>query len=278
MPVLQTRRMPVAAPTDEIADRLARAGCVAPREEAGELLAAAPDAVTLEAWMQRREGGEPLAWIIGRVEFCGRPVSATSGVYVPRPHTEDLARRAVHRLPADGRALDLCTGIGAIAAHLSREVPSARVVGVDIDANAAACARANGVPTLVGDLGAPIGGDGTWDLVTVVAPYVPTPDLRLLPADVQRYEPKVALDGGLDGLDIVRRVVDASVRLLRPGGWLLMELGGTQDEVLVPTIDRPAYDAVERWFDEDGDLRGLGLRRDTGRFDRPWSQGHDDRA
>jgi release factor glutamine methyltransferase len=93
-----------------------------------------------------------------------------------------------------------------------------------------------------------------------VAPYVPTGDIRLLPADVQRYEPRLALDGGNDGLDLVRRIVGAAARLLRPGGWLLVELGGDQDRALSPTLATHGFDFAEAWFDEDGDLRGLAAQ------------------
>src|SRR5437588_12916240 len=111
-------------------------------------------------------------------------------------------------------------------------VPDAAVVGTELDERAARCARRNGVPTVVGDLGSPLRGDGTFDVVTAVAPYVPTVDITLLPRDVQRYEPRRALDGGADGLTLVRRVVADAARLLRPGGWLVLELGGTQDHHL----------------------------------------------
>ncbi|HLF40008.1 MAG TPA: methyltransferase, partial [Acidimicrobiia bacterium] len=170
--------------------RLAAAGCVAAAEEAGELLAAAPDGGTLEAWIRRRESGEPLAWITGTVEFCGRRIHVDPGVYVPRSHSEDLARRAAALLPAGGgRAADLCTGAGAVAAHLLAEAPGAAVVGVDIDVRAVACARRNGVPVLLGDLDRPLRGE-VFDVVTAVAPYVPAGELHLLPADVVRHEPR----------------------------------------------------------------------------------------
>jgi methylase of polypeptide subunit release factors len=137
--------------------------------------------------------------------------------------------------PATAGAVDLCTGAGAIAAHLMGEVPTATVVGIDIDARAVLCARRNGVFALVAELGEPL-RPAIFDLVTAVAPYVPTGKLGLLPADVQRYEPRLALDGGDDGLDLVRRIVTCAARLLRPGGWLLTELGGDQHEALGPTL------------------------------------------
>ena len=246
-----------------VTERLARAGCVAASEEADELLAAAPDAATLETWLARREQGEPLAWIIGTMRFAGQTIRVDPGVYVPRVQSEGLALRAAARLPAGGRALDLCTGAGAIAAHLATNVPRAFVVGTDIDPGAAACARRNGVAVVVADLAGPFQAAATFDTVTVVAPYVPTRELALLPADVQRYEPRRALDGGPDGLDLVRRTAGAASRLLRPGGWFLAELGGEQDAVLAPAFAALGFEAAEPWWDEDGDLRGVAVRRLT---------------
>ena len=231
--------------------RLAAAGCVAAEEEARELRAAAPDRETLEAWVRRRERGEPLAWITGSTVFCGRVVRLDAGVYVPRPQTEGLVRRALAVLPAGGRAVDLCAGSGAVAACLG---PGA--IGVDVDAVAVACARRNGVPAVRADVAAVPLAARAFDVVTAVAPYVPTAAVRLLPADVQRYEPRLALDGGEDGLGVVRVVVSAARRLLRPGGWLLVEVGGDQDEAL----DLPGFDEVSPWFDEGGYLRGLAAR------------------
>jgi release factor glutamine methyltransferase len=241
---------------------------VAAAEEAAQFLAAAPDGATLESWLCRRESGEPPAWITGTMVFCGRAIGVAPGVYVPRIQSEELARRAAARLADSARrqgrarAVDLCTGAGAVAAHLMARVPSATVLGVDVDMTAAACARGNGVPTVVADLDEPLRRRHGFDIVTAVAPYVPTDDLRLLPADVQRYEPRLALDGGVDGLDLVRRVIAAAGRLLRPGGWLLIEVGGDQDEVLAPTL--AAFDLVTTWGDDDGDLRGMAARAGGG--------------
>jgi release factor glutamine methyltransferase len=243
------------------AQRLARAGCVAADAEARELHDAAPDAPTLERWIRRREHGEPLAWITGTTTFANRRLHVAPGVYVPRPQTEALADRAARVLPAAGWALDLCTGTGAVAAHLRATVPSARVLAADLDVRAAACARRNGVPTIVADLAGAVGGDGRWHVVTAVAPYVPTAELRLLPADVQRYEPRRALDGGADGLDVVRRVLAAATRLLRPGGWVLVAVGGAQAERLPGWLEEGAFDRLDRWTDELGDGRGFAARR-----------------
>jgi release factor glutamine methyltransferase len=245
---------------ERVIARLVAAGCVAAEEEAVEFLAAAPDETTLEAWLQRREQGEPVAWITGTISFGGLVLQIVPGVYVPRPQSEDLARRAGRLLPAYGQALDLCTAVGAIAAHLKALVPTATVIGVDVDFAAAACATRNGVPTLVGDMAQAIRPADGFDVVTAVAPYVPTAELRLLSADVQRYEPRLALDGGPDGLDVVRRVVDAAERLLRVGGWLLLEVGGDQDQTLAPYLIEHGFDRLTPWYDSDGDLRGISAR------------------
>jgi len=252
--------VPVPLPIAEVVDRLVAAGCVAPAEEAQELLAAAPDAAALESWLRRREEGEPLAWITGSILFGGRVLAVDPGVYVPRFQSEYLARHAAELVPDGGWVADLCTGAGAVAAYVMARVPAAAVIGVDIDARAAACARRNGISAIVGDLDEPIRLDHRFDLVTAVAPYVPTAGMRFLPRDVQRYEPVAALDGGADGLELVRRVVAGGGRLLRPGGWLLVELGGAQDVMLSPTLAGAGFDQVAPWWDDDGDLRYVAAR------------------
>lgn len=250
---------------DAVVTRLVAAGCIAADAEAIELVGAAADATALDAMIARRERGEPLPWITGSITFCGRPLHVDPGVYVPRFQTEELARRAAELLPSRGRALDLCCGAGAIAAHLQAVVPTASVIGIDRDRRAATCSRRNGVTAVVADVSRPIPlraeGACRFDLVTAVAPYVPTGSLRFLPTDVQRHEPRLALDGGDDGLDLVRHVVRAAGGVLRPGGWLLVEVGGDQDERLAPTIDSAGFALVEPWHDDDGDLRGIAARR-----------------
>lgn len=246
--------------TDVVA-RLAAAGCVAPEDEARELLRDAPSVELLEARVRRREAGEPLAWITGRATFCGLPLAVSRGVYVPRAQTEELARRAASLLPAHGTAVDLCTGSGAVAAWLRRSRPGAFVVATDVDPVAAWCAARNGVTIVVADLAAPLHARGTVDVVTAVAPYVPTGERRFLPADVQRHEPVRALDGGGDGLAVVRGIVAHAGVLLRRGGHLLLELGGGQDVSLAPDLARHGFTDTAPWHDDDGDLRGIVARR-----------------
>ncbi|MCB1002236.1 MAG: peptide chain release factor N(5)-glutamine methyltransferase [Acidimicrobiales bacterium] len=249
--------------TTTTVERLRDAGCLDPVAEANELVGHAADASTLEAWVERRLEGEPLAWIVGRVRFAGCDVLVDPGVYVPRPQSAEVARRAAALVPAVGRRVaDLCTGSGAIAVHL-RDVAGATVVAVDIDPAAVRCARRNGVAVVQGDVDAPF-ATAAFDVVTAVAPYVPTAAMRVLPADVQRHEPTRALDGGVDGLDVVRRTIDSAARLLRPGGWLVAEVGGDQRGGVGDALAAASFVAAQWWFDGDGDLRGVCARRTTG--------------
>ncbi|HEY2704288.1 MAG TPA: methyltransferase domain-containing protein [Candidatus Dormibacteraeota bacterium] len=240
--------------------RLAVAGFIAAAEEAGELLAcAAGDAGLLESLVARRLTGEPLAWITGGVVFCGVGVRVDPGVYVPRWQSERLACRAAERLPANGVAIDLCTGSGAIARVLATRHPGARVVGSDLDERAVACAAANGVEAYRGDLFAPLPPtlEGRVDVVVAVVPYVPTPELPLLQRDTFAFESALAYDGGPDGTEVLRRVVAGSVRFLRRGGALLLELGGAQAGALAGDLARLGYADPGVLVDEDGDVRGV---------------------
>lgn len=243
----------------DVSERLARAGCVAADEEAEDLLTSAPDVVTLMAWVFRREQGEPLAWIVGRVRFLGQEIRVEQGVFVPRAQSAELALRAADLLPASGRAADLCTGCGVIAVHLSSARPDAEIVGTDIDPRAASCARRNGIAAAVADMDEGL-CPGVFDVVTAVTPYVPTAAMHLLPSDVIRHEPGVALHGGSDGMDHVRRAVSGAARLLRRGGWLLSEIGGDQDAVVEPVLAAAGFSQPSFWHDTDGELRGVAAR------------------
>jgi release factor glutamine methyltransferase len=170
-----------------------------------------------------------------------------------------LARRGVARLPANGTAVDLCTGAGAIATTLKAGCPGARVVASDIDERAVTCAAANGVEVYLGDLFAPLPQElaGSVDLVISVVPYVPTPALPLLPRDTLAFESPLSYDGGPDGMEILRRVLSDAPRFLRPGGALLLELGGEQADALDDDLARRGYVGVTTLVDEDGDVRGI---------------------
>jgi release factor glutamine methyltransferase len=239
---------------------LASQGFIAAGEESQELLAyAAGDDQLLESAVRRRLTGEPLAWITGRVSFCGIEMRVDPGVYVPRWLSEPLVCRAVDRLPEGGTAIDLCTGSGAIASVLSAHRRRAHVAASDVDARAVACAAANGVEAYCGDLFAPLPREleGRVDVVVGVVPYVPTAELPLLQRDTFTFETPLSYDGGVDGTDILRRVLRDAPRFLRPGGALLLELGGDQAGVLTDELVRLGYVDRSILTDEDGDVRGM---------------------
>jgi len=244
----------------ELTVQLSRAGCVAAEEEAEELIACAGgDQSLLRELADRRLAGEPLAWITGRADFGDQSILVDPGIYVPRWQSVELAARAVARLPHDGKAIDLCTGTGAVAAVLRAARPAARIVATDSDSRAVACARANGVEAYQGDLFAAVPDSlrGETDVVVAVVPYVPSTEFHLLPRDTLRFEDASHYDGGPDGADVLRRVVADAPGILRPGGAVLLELGGDQADVLRPTLDQLGYGGVRIWFDEDGNVRGL---------------------
>ena len=233
---------------DEVVDALARGGFVAAEEEADELLACGGDVAAL---LERRLTGEPLAWITGRTVFCGVELVVHPGVYVPRWHTELIAQRALERFPVGGTAIDLCTGCGAIARLLSAR---GRVIAGDLNPRAVACARANGVDAHVADLFDDLPSIGAH-VITAVVPYVPTSELDVLQRDTFTFEDPDAYDGGPDGLDLLRRVIDEAPDRLEPGGSLIVELGGDQADLL----DLDAYSTAELIHDDEGDVRGVEL-------------------
>lgn len=242
---------------------LADAGCIAAREEADELLdAAAGDPGVLDHLVTRRLKGEPIAWLTGAVSFCGVRLSVAPGVYVPRWQTEPLARRAVTLLPLAGVAVDLCTGAGAVAAVLAAAVPTARVLATELDPNAVRSARSNGVEVFEGWLDDPLPQElqGRVDVLTAVVPYVPTGSLPLLPSDVQTFEPRPALDGGIDGMDLLAEVARRSPSWLSPGGRVLLELGGDQADPMGQLLHELGFEGLDVMSDENGDARAICAR------------------
>jgi release factor glutamine methyltransferase len=236
-------------------------------QEAREMIEAAHgDDAVLGCWVARRLAGEPLAWLTGYVTFAGHRVLVDRGVYVPRPQTELLARQATERLPERGLAVDLCTGTGAMAVALGGAHPQARVVGTDIDPNAVGCAAKNGVEVYRGHLADPLPDAlfGHVDVVVAVVPYVPTEEMIFLPRDVRDYEPRRALEGGRNGMVLLEQAVVSGAQLLHAGGSLLLEVGGNQDELLVPPLDQAGFSVSARIHDDEGDLRGIEARLDRG--------------
>jgi release factor glutamine methyltransferase len=208
-----------------------------------------PELATIRELVKRRQAGESVAYAVGKKEFYGLDFDVDGRVLVPRPDTETLVDEALDRVgrkpapageageaaPPGPRIADVGTGSGAIVVALAKQRPDATVFAVDVSPDALAVARANAarhgvaITFLEGDLDTPLRAHAPYDLVTANLPYVRTGDIAGLAPEV-RAEPTLALDGGADGLDLVRRLVAAAPALLVPGGALVLEIGAGQAE------------------------------------------------
>ena len=223
--------------------RLRAAGCVFAEDEARSLLAAARTEAELAAMVDRRVAGLPLEQVLGWAEFCGLRIAVEPGVCVPRSRTEFLVGQAAALARPRAGVVDLCCGSGAAGAALVAALDQIELHAVDIDPAAVRCARRNlaaGGRVYEGDLYEPLPAAlrGGVDLLVANAPYVPTDAIGLLPREARMHEPRVALDGGADGLDVLRRV-SATARLwLAPGGHLLVEASEDQAPKAVEAAGR----------------------------------------
>ncbi|MEV0688833.1 putative protein N(5)-glutamine methyltransferase [Streptomyces sp. NPDC050388] len=241
---------PPSAPAarDSVVATLRAAGCVFAEDEAELILTAAhtPDEAT--AMVERRVCGLPLELVVGWAEFRGRRIAVTPGVFVPRRRTEFLVTQALAQAPDATVVVDLCCGSGAVGAALADGLGAVELHAADIDPVAVRCARRNvadaGGQVHVGDLFEPLPAAlrGRVDILAANVPYVPSGEIGLLPPEARDHEPRVALDGGTDGLDVLRRVAAGAPDWLAPGGCLLVETSRRQ---------APAAAAV---------LTGAGLR------------------
>lgn len=202
--------------------------------------------------IERRAGGEPLAYILGRKEFYGRDFLVSEKVLVPRPETEALVEFGLAHLPegSTGRVLDLCAGSGCVGISLALERPELRVDLAELDPGAAEVAARNvelhgvgeRVHVRVGDLFDAV--EGSYDAILSNPPYVPSAEIPGLAPEVRR-EPVRALDGGPDGLDVVRRIAGRAATHLRPGGLLALELALDQPAAVADLLGRSGFSRAE---------------------------------
>jgi release factor glutamine methyltransferase len=223
---------PETAASPDVVARLRAAGCVFAEDEAALLVHAARDGEELDRLVRQRVAGIPLEHLLGWVEFCGLRIAVEPGVFVPRRRTELLVREAARHAPARATVVALCCGAGAVAAALTALLDEPEVHAADLDPVAVRCARRN-LPrghVYVGDLDAPLpaGLAGRVDALVANAPYVPSGEIGMMPPEARDHEPRAALDGGTDGLDVARRVVGAAPHWLRPGGVVLVETSERQ--------------------------------------------------
>ncbi|MRG60956.1 putative protein N(5)-glutamine methyltransferase [Agromyces sp. CFH 90414] len=257
---------------DALVARLRAAGCVFAEEEAALLRAAAADPDALERLVARRVAGEPLEPLLGWVEFAGLRLEVGPGVFVPRRRTEALAAAAAESARAASRrvdapvVVDLCCGVGAIAAVVAASVPAAWVVAADLDPVAVGYAARNlaayGGRAYAGDLYAalPVELVGSVDVLAVNAPYVPSAEIELMPREARDHEPRHTLDGGDDGLGLHRRIAADAPRWLAQGGCVLIETSERQAPSTAAVL-RAAGLAVRIEGDEEvGSTYVVGVR------------------
>jgi release factor glutamine methyltransferase len=204
----------------------------------------ANEAARLDEYAQRRLAGEPVARIVGTKEFWGLPLKLSAATLVPRPDTETVVERALEILRAEdaqNRALriaDLGTGSGAILLALLSELPNAEGIGTDISADALNTAEANAA-----ELGLVVrarfircdyasGLSGSFDLIVSNPPYIRSADIAGLAIEVREHDPRLALDGGADGLSAYRALIPQSAAVLAPGGALVVEAGQGQNAAI----------------------------------------------
>jgi len=213
---------------------------------AGGVAPSGPQERELEALVERRLAREPLAYLTRRREFYSIELEVGPGVHVPRPSTEALVEEALRRLPARGVAADVGTGSGNIARALEQNRPDARVFAIDIDTTALEYARRNlrRAEVLQGDLLSPLAGRGIeLDLVVCNPPYIAGDEWDWVDPEV-RHEPRLALDGGADGLDVIRRLIEQAPRLLKRGGSLVFEVGFRQADFAARLLPSSTYSEV----------------------------------
>lgn len=226
----------VPPPENDLVATLRVAGCVFAEDEAGLLTEAASSPEHLRYMVSRRTAGDPLETILGWAEFCGLRIAVEPGVFVPRRRTEILVREALALVPAKHLPvlLDLCCGTGALGVAVAAGCGPVELVAVDVDPTAVRCAARNLLPSggraRCGDLYEPVPASlrGRVDLLLANAPYVPTAAIAGMPPEARLHEPRVALDGGTDGLDVQRRAIDRAPAWLAPGGSILVETSRDQ--------------------------------------------------
>jgi release factor glutamine methyltransferase len=256
---------PSASQLASIITTLGNAGCVFAEDEARILAAAALSPRDLDLLAARRAGGVPLEQVVGWADFCGLRIEVDQGVFVPRRRSEFLVREAAavgRRLSGRGSAaggrcvvVDLCCGSGAVGFALAAALGGAELHAVDIDPAAVTCARRNVSDGRVyaGDLYEPLpaGLRGRVDLIVANAPYVPTAQIPLLPAEARLHEPRAALDGGYDGVEVHRRVAADAPQWLSTGGFLLIETSEHQARLTAGAVTAASLTATvvtdEEW-------------------------------
>ncbi|MBR7070317.1 MAG: peptide chain release factor N(5)-glutamine methyltransferase [Oxalobacter sp.] len=230
------------------------------------------EAQKLCALLERRQSGDPIAYITGKREFFGLPFLVSPDVLIPRPETELLVERALAVLPQGGKLVDMGTGSGAIAVSVAHERPDAVVMATDVSEAALAVAKAN-ANQILGTDGRIRFCQGSWfeafgagmsfDVIVSNPPYIHHQDAHLGQGDL-RFEPKGALTDFSDGLSALVVLVEGAPRFLKTDGWLLMEHGYNQAKAVRQMMDQQGFTDVQSWQDLAGIERVSGGRWTVG--------------
>ena len=277
----------VAGALAAAAARLAAAGVEDPGRDARLLIAAAieagperliaeperaldgAEAARVEASITRRAAREPVSRILGRRGFWSLELEITPDTLDPRPDSETLVAAVLERIGAQGpvgaplSVLDLGTGSGCLLLALLSELPAATGLGLDISAPALEVARRNArklglshrARFVVGDWG--VGLDGSWQLIVSNPPYITEAEFGELAPEVARYDPRLALTAGFDGLDAYRKLLPQAARLLEQGGMLALEVGRGQQDAVTALLAASGFKPLGRHRDLGGIERCL---------------------
>jgi release factor glutamine methyltransferase len=290
-PVASDQAWTVGTLLNWTASFLAEKGCESPRVDAEVLLAHALGCKRIDLYglrhadeapaevrkcyrelIRKRIEGCPVAYLVGRKEFFSLEFNVSPAVLIPRPDSEVAVMEclALAKLLAAPSIIDIGTGSGNLAIAIAQQHPGAGITATDISSDALAVARGNaekhGVADRIafvhGDLFAAMGGDASFDFVVSNPPYIPTSEVPRLPIGVRDYEPRLALDGGPDGYQVFERLISEAARFLKPGGWLMVEIGAPQAERARQRLtEHGGYELAATVRDFSGHPRVLKARR-----------------
>ncbi len=225
--------------------------------------------------IKRRRSGEPIAYVVGEREFYGLVFHVDRRVLIPRQDTEilvDAALEATHHRHLSGRALDLCTGSGCVAISFARARPTWQVTGADLSPDALEVARGNalrlgviwGVRFVSGDLYGAVDPGERFELITANPPYIASEEIPELERQIRDFEPRLALDGGPDGLSLLPAIIQGGFERLTAGGTLAVEIGAGQSDAVAALFERTGFADVRRHKDYGGHERVVSGRKPTG--------------
>ncbi|TWT57067.1 Release factor glutamine methyltransferase [Thalassoglobus neptunius] len=219
----------------------------------------------MRSLVKRRATAEPVAYLVNHREFFSLDFEVNRHVFIPRPDTETLVVTALEVLKplASAKVLELCTGSACVSVAIAKNHPGTKVTTVELNADTAEVAARNigkhhveeRVELLQGDLFEPLREGERFNLIVSNPPYIPTAEIETLEPDVRDHEPRMALDGGADGLDLIRKIIHRAPDFLVPDGWLMMELDSSQAENACALLRQRGFQQVEAMADLSHNLR-----------------------